>query len=190
MNGRVCVRWAPPVCEKGGKPASVHCQVLRQAVRAVLGVVMSGFVSTYTKKLDAKGRVSIPAPFRAALARDAFDGLYCYPSLDMQAVDAGGNGLLGEIERRLQRYESFTEEHDYLSTAFYGMSEVLNIDGDGRVILSDAIKDYAGIDGEVSFVGQGYKFQIWEPSRFDLHRKEARERALALRKPAAPEGVQ
>jgi len=143
---------------------------------------MSGFVSHYTKKIDSKGRVSIPAAFRAALARDGYDGLYCYPSLDMQTVDAGGNGLLAEIERRLGVFEPFTEEHDFLSTAFYGMSEVLNIDGDGRVILSDAIKDTAGIEDEVSFVGQGYKFQIWEPSRFGLHRDEARRRALALRR--------
>ena len=52
---------------------------------------MDEFVSTYTNRLDAKGRVSIPAPFRAVLAVDGFDGLYCCPTLDRQAVDAGGN---------------------------------------------------------------------------------------------------
>ena len=59
---------------------------------------MDRFVSHYTLRLDAKGRVSIPAPFRAVLARDGFDGLYCYPALDRPALDAGGNALLGEIE--------------------------------------------------------------------------------------------
>ena len=56
---------------------------------------MDRFVSNYTLRLDAKGRVSIPAPFRAVLARDGFDGLYCYPALDQPALDAGGNALLG-----------------------------------------------------------------------------------------------
>ena len=59
---------------------------------------MDRFVSHYTLRLDAKGRVSIPASFRAVLARDGFEGLYCYPTLDRPALDAGGNALLAEIE--------------------------------------------------------------------------------------------
>ena len=58
---------------------------------------MDLFVSNYTLRLDAKGRVSIPAPYRAVLARDGFEGLYCYPTLDGPALDAGGNALLKEI---------------------------------------------------------------------------------------------
>ena len=52
---------------------------------------MDRFVSNFTLRLDAKGRVSIPASYRAVLARDGFDGLYCYPALDQPAVDAGGD---------------------------------------------------------------------------------------------------
>ena len=47
---------------------------------------MDLFVSNYTLRLDAKGRVSIPAPYRAVLARDGFEGLYCYPTLDRPAL--------------------------------------------------------------------------------------------------------
>ena len=55
---------------------------------------MDEFVSTFTNRLDAKGRVSIPASFRAVLVRDGFEGLYCCPTLDRQAVDAGGTATL------------------------------------------------------------------------------------------------
>ena len=48
---------------------------------------MDEFVSTFTNRLDQKGRVSIPAPFRAVLAVDGFDGLYCCPTLDRQAIE-------------------------------------------------------------------------------------------------------
>jgi len=143
---------------------------------------MAGFVGHYTNRIDAKGRVSVPAPLRAELARDGHDGLFCYPSLDMRAIDAGGNGLLGVIDQHLARFAPFTEEHDYLSTALYGASDRLKIDGDGRITLSDELKDFAGIGDTVTFVGQGYKFQIWAPDRFDEHRKEAQRRVLALRK--------
>ena len=64
---------------------------------------MDRFVSHYMLRLDAKGRVSVPASFRAVLARDGFDGLYCYPALDRPALDAGGNALLAEIEALARR---------------------------------------------------------------------------------------
>ncbi len=59
---------------------------------------MNRFVSNVTLRLDAKGRVSIPAAMRSVLTRDGFDGLYCYPALDRPAIDAGGNALMSEIE--------------------------------------------------------------------------------------------
>ena len=143
---------------------------------------MGGFVSNYTNKIDGKGRVSIPAGFRSILAKDGYDGLYCYPSLDMSAVDCGGNGLFQAIEQRLSRIETYTEAHDYLSTAFYGMGEHLKIDRDGRISLTETIRDFAEIDTHVSFVGQGYKFQIWNPERFRQHSRKAMELARQLRR--------
>ena len=78
---------------------------------------MDRFVSNYTLRLDAKGRVSIPASFRAVLARDGFEGLYCYPTLDRPALDAGGNALLKEIETLIARFSPYSEEREQLSAS-------------------------------------------------------------------------
>jgi MraZ protein len=142
---------------------------------------MDEFVSTYTNRLDSKGRVSIPAAFRAVLTRDGFDGLYCCPTLDGVAVDAGGNKLLDAIRERLSRHDRFSPEHDDLSTTFMAQSERLGVDGEGRIILSETFKELAGITDRVTFVGQGYKFQIWEPERFLAYREKAMQRVRALR---------
>ncbi|MEZ5838989.1 MAG: division/cell wall cluster transcriptional repressor MraZ [Hyphomicrobiales bacterium] len=149
---------------------------------------MHGFVSTYTMKLDAKGRVSVPAPFRQILAADGFEGLYCFPAPDMAALDAGGNRLLSTIEARLEGLQPYSEAHDLLSTAFYGVSEILKIDQDGRVGLTETLKAYAGISGQVTFVGQAYKFQIWAPERFADYLAEARAKARAVLRGGAPAG--
>jgi MraZ protein len=147
---------------------------------------MDEFVSTFTNRLDAKGRVSIPAPFRAVLAVDGFDGLYCCPTLDRQAVDAGGNRFRATIGEVLTNFEPFSEDHEYLSTTLIGESEILKIDQDGRVVLSESIKDHAGIGERVTFVGQGYKFQIWEPDRFLAYREEAKARLRDIRRRLLP----
>ena len=143
---------------------------------------MDRFVSNYTLRLDAKGRVSIPAPYRAVLARDAFDGFYCYPALDQPAVDAGGNALLAEIEALISSYPPYSDERDAFTLSLYGTSETVKLDGEGRVILSDALKSHAGITEAISFVGLGHKFQIWEPGRFRAELAEATEMVRAHRK--------
>jgi len=140
------------------------------------------FVSHFTNRLDAKGRVSIPASFRAVLARDGFEGLYVHPSIDAEAVDCGGNALLREIDELLGRLSPYSEERDMFSTALLGTSEILKVDSEGRVVLTENVKAYAGITSEVTFVGQGYKFQIWEPGRFQAHLEEAKNRVRELRK--------
>ena len=147
---------------------------------------MDEYVSTFTNRLDAKGRVSIPAGFRAVLAVDGFDGLYCCPTLDMQAVDAGGNRLRERIRASLANFEPFSEDHELLSTTLIGDSEILKIDAEGRVVLTDTIRAHAGIADRVTFVGQGYKFQIWEPDRFAAYREEAKNRLRDLRRRLVP----
>ena len=113
---------------------------------------MNRFVSNSMLRLDSKGRVSIPAAYRAVLARDGFDGLYCYPALDLPAIDAGGNALMAEIEALVARFAPYSEEREQFAAALYGTSETLKIDGEGRVVLTEPLKTHAGIKDAVTFV--------------------------------------
>lgn len=142
---------------------------------------MQRFVSNTVLRLDSKGRVSIPASFRAVLTRDGFDGLYCYPALDQPAIDAGGNALMAEIEALIANQPLYSAARDHLALALYGTSETLKVDGEGRVILTDHFKDYAGISDSVAFVGLGHKFQIWEPGRFRTQLAEATDKVRELK---------
>jgi MraZ protein len=156
---------------------------------------MNRFVSNTTLRLDAKGRVSIPASFRSVLARDGFAGLYCYPALDQPAVDAGGHALLAEIEALVGRFPPYSDRREEFLVALYGRSETVNIDGEGRVVLPDELKSHAGITDSVAFVGLGHKFQIWEPQRFRAHLAKATATVRTLTKrlgserPASDDGA-
>src|SRR5215472_18035418 len=112
---------------------------------------MDRFVSHYTLRLDAKGRVSVPAPFRAVLKRDGFDGLYCYPALDRPALDAGGKALMAENETLIASLPPASPERDRFSLSLYGTSETLKIDREGRVSLTETLKAHAGIVGWTYF---------------------------------------
>lgn len=141
---------------------------------------MDRFVATFVNRLDQKGRVSVPAPFRAVLAREGQDGVYSYPALDRPAIDAGGEKLQEAIAERLKPFETFSEDHESLSTAFYGESRILRIDPDGRIVLPDEFRAYAGVSATAVFVGLGFKFQIWAPERFADRQRETRAHLLSL----------
>lgn len=142
---------------------------------------MDRFLSHFTHRFDAKGRVSIPAPFRQVLAKDGFEGVYAYPSLDQPALDCGGQKLLAEIDALLATLPPWSPARDAFATALLGTSEILRMDAEGRVSLDERLKASLGLSDEAVFVGQGHKFQIWAPSRFQSHLDESRLQVKRLR---------
>src|ERR1051325_7196756 len=99
---------------------------------------MHQFVSHYVLRLDAKGRVSVPASFRAVLARDGFDGLYCYPALGRPGPGAGGNAVSAKTQALIADSSPYPEQREQFALAACGTSETLKIDGEGRVVLTDS----------------------------------------------------
>ena len=119
---------------------------------------MDRFVSTFTNKIDAKGRVSVPASFRAVLERDGYTagtpgGIYCYPSLDAPALDAGGQSLARKIDGLLDGLPDYSDERDELSVALYGDVHIITIDQDGRIVLPEGLRAHAGLSTHDRFRG-------------------------------------
>jgi len=123
----------------------------------------------------------------------------------MSATDDGGGdeGWVARLSRLLGAREEDTHaalaarsaagsgrnapDTALLDAVISGMPDpVVVLDQDGRVILSDSIKASTGISDRATFVGQGFKFQIWEPDRFAVYRSEARNRLRETRIGQAP----
>jgi MraZ protein len=119
---------------------------------------------------------------RDGYANGSAGGLYCYPSLDAPALDAGGERLAKKIDGLLSGLPDYSDERDELSVALYGDVQVLSLDGDGRIGLPESLRAHAGLTTQVTFVGLGDKFQMWEPGRFAKRRERAREKVQHTRK--------
>ena len=137
---------------------------------------MALFLSTFTNKVDRKGRVSVPATFRNALAGQSFNGIIAFRSFKLPALEGSGIDRMEEMSARIDALDEFSEDRDALSSIFAD-AEQLPFDGEGRIMLSQALCQHAGIGETATFVGIGRTFQIWEPQRFEKHRDEMRERA-------------
>ncbi len=135
---------------------------------------MSLFISTYINKIDKKGRVSVPASFRAALSNQPFQGIIIFPSSKHQSLEGFGWDTMEKISSRLDELDMFSQQQDDLATSIFGESVQLPFDGDGRVILPPQLSSYADITNKVAFVGLGKKFQIWNPEKLEQRKKEAK----------------
>ena len=130
---------------------------------------MAVFLSTYLNKVDRKGRVSVPAAFRAALAGSGSSGIVAYRAVKLPAIEAAGLDRIEEMSRRLDSLPELSEEREALATLLADM-EQLAFDGEGRIMLPPGLAKHAGIEGDATFVGGGPTFQIWEAGRFTKKR--------------------
>ena len=142
---------------------------------------MERFVSNYTKKVDAKGRVSVPPSFRSILQRSGDDQIYTQLSLETSSVITGGHELLEQLEARMSEMDPFSRDYDDWAAHFYSGSDYLKIDGDGRIVLTDAIRTHTGIKNEVTFAGRGTSFQLWAPETFSDYMNGVRTRIRDVR---------
>lgn len=141
---------------------------------------MSQFVGTHQNRLDAKGRVSIPAPFRTLLKNaDGVAELVLRPSHKHACIEGWPPAMFEALAAPLQTFDVFSEEQDDLAAALYADAHPLESDKEGRITLPDSLKEYAGISEQVVFMGLGKTFQIWEPAAAARRRAEARERVKA-----------
>ena len=155
---------------------------------------MALFLSTFVNKVDKKGRVSVPASFRAALSDQTFDGIVAFPSFVHPAIEASGIDRLESLSEGIDQFDPFSDEHDDFANAILADSHQLAFGDDGRIVLPEALRDGASITDQAAFVGRGATFQIWEPGAFRIVQEAARNRArenrtsLRLKRPEPEDG--
>src|SRR6187431_1953436 len=116
---------------------------------------MDRFLSSAVNRIDAKGRVSVPAHFRTVVQKRGYSDLYALRALDVPAMDVGGLDLLDRYEQRIAQEDPFLGMGDDMSFFVHGDGTFLKLDQDGRITVSDFIREHTGIATEAVFVGRG-----------------------------------
>ena len=119
------------------------------------------FMGEFNHTIDNKGRIIIPSKFREDLG-DVFvitvglDGcLYAYPNEEWKTFLEELRKLPGTQEvRKLQRY-------------FMACAAECEVDKQGRILIPAKLRENAGLDKDVVFVGVLNKIEIWSKERWD-----------------------
>lgn len=144
---------------------------------------MALFSATYFSKLDKKGRVSVPSPFRAALLPPADDktplSLVLSPHHKLATIECYPQSWLERITASLDHYALLSDEQDDLALTLIADAMPLTLDPEGRILPPAGLLAGIGITDTVAFVGLGPKFQMWSPDALTARKAEARANVLA-----------
>ena len=135
------------------------------------------FLSIFENRLDKKGRVSVPASYRAHLSSLGYNGIICFPSFNNHSIEAWSQDRIEKISNSIDTLNPFDEKKDYFATSILSESINLQFDSEGRILLGQKLLKHAKIKNSMLFVGQGKTFQIWEPSNFEIFRGTARKKS-------------
>jgi len=141
---------------------------------------MALLVGRHLNKIDKKGRVSVPKPYREAVIAEGFAGVYIYPYFKYPALEGAGEAFMQRLSASLDdNLELFSEAQEDLAAITLENTFQLSFDPEGRISLPTELCRHAGLDGQALFVGRGSRFQIWSPDAYQEHRGGALEKAKA-----------
>ncbi|HEX8709805.1 MAG TPA: division/cell wall cluster transcriptional repressor MraZ [Pyrinomonadaceae bacterium] len=119
----------------------------------------------YTARIDSKGRLKIPTPFRRFVEEKHGAGFYV-TSLTGENVRIYPLPEWESIEQRLALLPSMDPaRRKFLDrTNYYGQQSTM--DGQGRVLIHPLLRKSAGVTGDVAVLGYLTYLEVWELERF------------------------
>lgn len=143
-------------------------QPMQQPVQYVQNPAVSPLapilLGTYTPKIDDKGRVALPAKFRAQLgsgfvmARGQERCVYVLPMTEFQRMTT-------QIQRTSMSNKS---ARDYLRVFLSGAVDE-EPDKQGRIVVPTMLRDYASLGNEIVVIGVGTRAEIWNKSAWEAY---------------------
>jgi|SRR5262245_3435075 len=132
------------------------------------------FRGRFENTIDSKGRISVPSKFREVLSSHYderlivtnFDAcLWAYPYREWQA-----------IEEKVSALPQFKAEVRALQRVFISAASECPMDKQGRILIPPPLREYAGIEREVIFVGMVKRIEIWAKGRWQTEFERSQEK--------------
>lgn len=126
-----------------------------------------------TINLDAKGRLAIPVRYRESLEKQCGNRMV----LTYSAFDSGSLWLQPEKTWEKMRDDvmalpSFNAAHRGLQRRLVGSATVVELDGNGRILLPASLRQVTGLEKRVVMLGMGPRFEIWNERTLNNTRAE------------------
>lgn len=122
--------------------------------------------------MDAKGRFALPTRYRDRIAESCENQL-------VATIDTQERCLLlyplpewEKIESQIAALPAYNPATRRIQRLLLGHATELEIDGNGRMLVSQPLRDYAYLDKKLILLGQGKKFELWSEEHWTKRRDE------------------
>jgi MraZ protein len=124
---------------------------------------VSGFLGQYRNRIDEKGRVSLPKPFREAAGSEPLVLLqWQRPSLSLLP-----HAVWAEVTQRLLEFRRSGAEASANILRISANATEIVPDKQGRILIPQWLQDAASLDGDVLMVGALDRVALWDPKAFE-----------------------
>jgi MraZ protein len=132
---------------------------------------MSTFYGTESCVIDAKGRIVVPSRMRRGLQPDAHDTFVLVRGLDgcvsMYPLDEWR-----KVEDKLREMPMGSEKARMFKRLLLETAHETVMDGQGRISLTGALSEHAGVDGEAKLIGAFDHIELWNAKRYESRTKD------------------
>ncbi|MFT4014820.1 MAG: division/cell wall cluster transcriptional repressor MraZ [Paracoccus sp. (in: a-proteobacteria)] len=145
-------------------------------------------------KIDAKGRVSVPAKFRRVF--EASDPgwdtgkrpqlVIVYGTRDWNWLQLFTIEAMEEIEEGIARMPRGSAPRNLLETIYQGHADEAEIDGDGRLVLPQKLREKIGLTDSAFFISAGDSLKVWTPAAYAEEERQIEARVPELEPGADP----
>jgi MraZ protein len=126
---------------------------------------MAFFTSAYESKLDAKGRLVLPAKIKTALpdlsGKELVVGLGFEKCLIVYPIQE-----FKKIYSKVAGLSEFNPEYRRLRRNFFNGNSVVELDSSGRFLIPKSMLEYANLEKSVVVLGVGNKVELWNPELY------------------------
>jgi len=120
------------------------------------------FMGEYNHSIDTKGRVIIPSKFRESLGEEfvitqGLDGcLFVFPNNEFHA-----------FEEKLKALPMSNKEARKFVRFFLAGAAQVELDKQGRILIPNVLREFAGLEKDLALVGVGSRVEIWDKERWN-----------------------
>jgi MraZ protein len=129
---------------------------------------MTFFTSEYESKLDAKGRLVLPARIKAQLPEGGGNELVIRRGFE-QCLIIYSMVEFKKVFSKISGLNEFNEEYRKLQRNFFSGTTTVELDANGRFLIPKNMLTYAELGKDVILVGMGNKVEVWNPTLYEKH---------------------
>ena len=122
--------------------------------------------------LDAKGRLVVPAKHREGL-QAAGEGRFVLTAHPDGCLTLYPQPTWLPIRAQIMSASNLNPQAAFIQRLIVGQADDVEIDGAGRVLVPPSLRDFAALEKDIFFVGQGNKFEVWSDTRWRAQQAKA-----------------